>query len=125
MARVELDIGHAHGKVAIDGTEIKGVRAVNFNAEAGSIPTVTLDVYAIDDKIAIDGADVTINQTLFYSARDLQSACSLLIDEYRHGADFRKAIIDSIADVTADYGLSERIADRLFDMETVYADSKD
>lgn len=125
MARFELDIGPTHGKVAIDGTEIKGVRAVSLNAEAGSIPAVTLDVYALDGKIAVDGADVTVNQTLFYSAKDLQSACSLLINEYRKDADFRKAVIDSIADVTADYGLSERIADRLFDMETVYADSKD
>lgn len=125
MAKFELDIRQAHGKVAIDGTEIKGVRAVNFSAEAGCIPSVTLDVYAIDDKVAVDGANVTINETLFYSARDLQSACSLLINEYRKDADFRKAVIDSIADVTADYGLSERIADRLFDMETVYVDCKD
>lgn len=125
MAKFELDIRQAHGKVAIDGTEIKGVRAVNFSAEAGCIPSVTLDVYAIDDKIAVDGADVTVKQMVLFPARTVQEACRVLINEYRTDADFRKAVIDSIADVTADYGLSERIADRLFDMEIGYADCKD
>lgn len=125
MARFELDISSTYSNVKIDGREVKGVRAVSLNAESGWVPTVTLEVDALDSKIAVDRADVTVNQTVYNTARDLQSACSLLTDEYRHDADFRKAVIDSITDVTADYGLSERIADRLFDMETVYADSKD
>lgn len=125
MARVELDISPTCGNVRIDGREVKGVRAVSLNAECGWVPTVTLEVNAFDSKIAVDGAGVTVNQTVYHTVRDLQSACSLLISEYKTDADFRKAVIDSIADVTADYGLSERIADRLFDMETVYANCKD
>lgn len=67
----------------------------------------------------------TLTVKLDIEINTVQKACAILLAEYHNDTDFRKAIIDSITSVTADTGLSERIADRIFDMEVDYADYED
>lgn len=50
----------------------------------------------------------------------VSKACSVLVREYRENEYFREAVIESINSVTADTGLSEAVANRLFDLEEPY-----
>ena len=103
----------------IDSTPLRGVYKADLHMEYGVAPTMKVEMLAWPLNMELDRADIHIRATV----DTLQQACAVLLAEYRNDADFRKAVIDSMTDVTADVGLSERIADRLFDMETEYADS--
>jgi len=117
MSRVEFD-----GKQLLIGDRIVPlVREVTIHSAYGEVPTVKADMAAWPINARFENADIWVRADI----ETIQQACSVLLTAYRGDADFRKAIIDSINDVTADRGLSERIADRLFDMEESYADCTD
>lgn len=117
MARFELD----GNEVMIADRVIPLVREVEIHTAYGEVPVVKLNLVSWPVNARLENPDIWVRADI----QTIQQACSVLLTTYRNDADFHKAIIDSIADVAADYGLSERIADRLFDMETVYADCKD
>ena len=113
--KFELD----NKRVLVDGVEVPYVRRVDVHVAVGEVPTAEIETLVLPGCLTLDDTNINIKANI----ATIQQACAVLLAEYRNDADFRKAVIDSITDVTADVGLSERIADRLFDMETEYADS--
>lgn len=103
-------------RVLIDGVGVPYVRRVDVHVAVGEVPTAEIETLALPGCLTLDDTNINIKADI----ATIQQACAVLLAEYRRDADFRKAVIDSITDVTADVGLSERIADRLFDMETEY-----
>lgn len=103
-------------RVLVDGVEVPYVRRVDVHVAVGEVPTAEIETLALPGCLTLDDTNINIKADI----ATIQQACAVLLAEYRRDADFRKAVIDSITDVTADDGLSERIADRLFDMETEY-----
>ena len=106
------------GRLFVGDVQVPLVHSVEAHIEAGEVPTLKFETHPSALCLILSDPDIHIQATI----DTLQQACAVLLAEYRNDADFRKAVIDSITDVTADVGLSERIADRLFDMETEYAD---
>ena len=100
----KTDVMFGGMKIELGGQEIKGVRKMDFSAEAGEVPTVTLECYCADG-IEVDGVDVV---AFVKDARKMDEA--LAFNVYNVEYTNKDSVVKSVKVTAKDESMAKRHA---------------